>query len=369
MNDRLGGTTENLDGGNIRYYGANPNNYIDIGDVYEEDVIINNWEAFGGPFTESSECYAFFECTTNYAELGFEDEASCTAGLPEFLEQNLGVSSVGDICDTTTFPQGTPILYRIIGLFKDIQLADGTKQDLVKVVREESIGAYSWDTSDSTVNSGCGINEWSGADLMKLLNPGYESETVGGSLWWNSRSGTCYNNQSNATTSCDFTGKGLSSNVQNKIASVVWNTGGWNSSGIYSNQIYSYERGTNVISNPIDGVTRTTSWTGKVALMYPSDCGYATDFNTCTTTLSSYGSSGCYNNDWLYNSAHQRLLTPNSSDSIRAWRVISPGFVSGDDDYGNSVYLAYGVRPVFFLNSELGIVSGNGSETNPYVVR
>ena len=28
MNDRLGGTTENLNGGNIRYYGASPNNYI-----------------------------------------------------------------------------------------------------------------------------------------------------------------------------------------------------------------------------------------------------------------------------------------------------------------------------------------------------
>ena len=28
MNDRLGGTTTSLDGGNIRYYGANPNNYI-----------------------------------------------------------------------------------------------------------------------------------------------------------------------------------------------------------------------------------------------------------------------------------------------------------------------------------------------------
>ncbi len=28
MNDKLGGTTTSLDGGNIRYYGANPNNYI-----------------------------------------------------------------------------------------------------------------------------------------------------------------------------------------------------------------------------------------------------------------------------------------------------------------------------------------------------
>lgn len=30
MNDRLGGTTSSLDGGNIRYYGESPNNYIDI---------------------------------------------------------------------------------------------------------------------------------------------------------------------------------------------------------------------------------------------------------------------------------------------------------------------------------------------------
>ena len=28
MNDRLGGTTSDYDGGNIRYYGENPNNYI-----------------------------------------------------------------------------------------------------------------------------------------------------------------------------------------------------------------------------------------------------------------------------------------------------------------------------------------------------
>ena len=34
---------------------------------------------------------------------------------------------------------------------------------------------------------------------MKLLNPGYESET-GGSLYYNAKSGTCYVNQNNATT-------------------------------------------------------------------------------------------------------------------------------------------------------------------------
>ena len=367
MNDRLGGTTTGLDGGNIRYYGASPNNYIDIGDVYGEDVVVGNWEAFelGDLFTESSECYAFFDCSSNYADIGFEDEASCIADLPTILEQEFGVSSVDDVCGTTTIiPKGTPTLYRIIGLFKDVELADGTKQDLIKVVRAESIDDYSWDTSDSTINGGYGINEWSQADLMKLLNPGYESETVGGSLWWNSSNGTCYSGRSNSTTTCDFTVKGLSSNAQNKIASVVWNTGGWNSSSVYSNQIYSYERGTTVYSG------RPTAWTGKIALPYPSDYGYATDFNNCNSNLNNYSADGCYNNDWLlYSSSFQWLLTPGlipgSARADRAWYVGYDGNVSNL----GVVYNVNAVRPVFYLNSELGIVSGNGSESNPYVVR
>ena len=35
---------------------------------------------------------------------------------------------------------------------------------------------------------------------MKLLNPSYESETTGGSLYYNAKSGNCYAGQNNATT-------------------------------------------------------------------------------------------------------------------------------------------------------------------------
>ena len=62
----------------------------------------------------------------------------------------------------------------------------------LKIIREESIGDYSWDTSESSsINSGYGINQWgesgsyNGADLMRLLNPGYESESINNSLYWN----------------------------------------------------------------------------------------------------------------------------------------------------------------------------------------
>ena len=37
--------------------------------------------------------------------------------------------------------------------------------------------------------------------LMRLLNPGYESESVVGSLYWNNASKTCYNSNNNSTTS------------------------------------------------------------------------------------------------------------------------------------------------------------------------
>ena len=119
MNDRLGGTTTSLDGGNIRYYGATPKNYIDIGDRTSNNEVI---------------------------------------------------------------------LWRIIGVF------DGK----VRVIRDKSIGNYSWDASALTVNGGWGINEWSQADVMKLLNPGYDNnedlnnsnKTINNSLYYNSGSGT-----------------------------------------------------------------------------------------------------------------------------------------------------------------------------------
>ena len=63
-------------------------------------------------------------------------------------------------------------LWRIIGVMKNINDGNGNISDRVKLIRNESIGNFAWDTSDSSVNGGWGINEWTKADLMKLLNPG-----------------------------------------------------------------------------------------------------------------------------------------------------------------------------------------------------
>ena len=291
MNDRLGGTTTSLDGGNIRYYGASPNNYI------------------------------YFNCSD------YNNQTS-------------------NNCE----------LWRIIGIF------DGK----VKIIRNEIIGAYSWDTS---------IPEWPEAKLMKLLNPGYESETSGGSLYYNSKSGNCYTDSS-STTSCDFTSSGIKNEeTKNKIAEVTWNLGGWNTSKIYSNQIYGYERGTDVYSGGNVYSGRSTTWTGRIALPYPSDYGYATDFNKCTQKLHNYHNStdsyACRTNDWMYpiitnsGAISGWLLTPNSGNAFDAWSVFSLGYVY--DTSGCSG--ANGVAPVLYLSSEQVIESGDGGDgsiSNPY---
>ena len=223
--------------------------------------------------------------------------------------------------------------WRIIGVFKNMTKFDGTKEDLVKIIRDDSIGNYSWDSSNSSTNNGLGVNDWANADVMKLLNSDYDSETVGGSLYWNAKSGTCYSGEKNATTACDFTSTGLKNDsTRNAIESVVWNLGGLSSSPNTSD-FYSAERGTTVYSG------RPTTWTGKIAIMYPSDYGYATaggsttDRTSCLVTMLDYGgwnkSSDCYNNDYLYKSSyHQWTLAPSSSDSRIAFSVRTGGMCS-----------------------------------------
>ena len=287
--------THNLvkdDYGNIRYYGASPNNYI------------------------------YFNCSD------YNNQTSST-------------------CET----------WRIIGVF----------DSKVKIMRGSQIGTYSWDTSASSTNSGSGVNEWSQADLMKLLNSGYDSESVGGSLYWNAKSGTCYNNSKNATTSCNFTSTGLKENTKNLIAETTYYTRGHNSSSIYVDAMYDKER---VSGTVITGVTptRTLTWTGKIAIPYPSDYGYAADLSQCQQNLRGYDNSTCTANNWMKNIITNNggnygwLLTPISGNASGAWGVSSPGYVSNNYD----AFYANVVAPVLSLTSELDIGSGTGTSSSPY---
>ena len=261
----------------------------------------------------------------------------------------------------------------------------GKKETRIKLIRNESIGDYSWDTSESSVNSGYGVNEWSQADLMKLLNPGYESESVGGSLYYNNNSGNCYNGSNNATTSCDFTSSGLKENLKKLIGNTLWNTGtnGTNSYDSASNGLashfYSYERSSDngkicTSGNYCnDTVTRTTTWNGKIGLMYPSDYGYATSSGTSMNRASCLaeelyswiGANDCYLNDWLLESSNKQWTV---SPRAYSWNNF---FVFDVDSSQVTTYNAAGaalVRPSVYLIPSTSILGGEGTLENPYEI-
>ena len=197
---------------------------------------------------------------------------------------------------------------------------------------------------------------------MKLLNPGYESETTGGSLYYNSGSGNCYAEDHNATKSCDFTRTGIKNDTtRGLIAEETWSLLGWNTNKVYANEIYEYERSTGKVYTGMP-----TEWTGKIALPYPSDYGYAADFSKCSKALYTYDDSICTSNNWigeiLETSSWGWLLTPCFDSFDLAW-VVGP---SGGVGYDYYPYYTRGVAPALSLSSELSIKDGSGHSQNPY---
>ena len=241
--------------------------------------------------------------------------------------------------------------WRIIGVF----------EGKVKLIRGSQIGTYSWDNKNTSTGAedNYGKNDWSDARLMKLLNPGYESETTGGSLYYNAKSGNCYAGQNNATTTCNFTSTGIKDTTRNLISDTTYYLGGHTSSSVYPNEIYEKERGTTVYSG------RPTTWPGKIALPYPSDYGYAADLSECNQTLFDYDNSTCTSNNWMksiFTSSYNWLLTPVSGYAYNAWYVYS----AGNARSSSNAYFANGVAPVLYLGSELSIKAGTGSSSAPY---
>ena len=266
-------------------------------------------------------------------------------------------------------------LWRIIGVFDVKSSASSQAEKRVKLIRADSLGNYSWDSSASSINSSYGVNEWSQADIMTTLNNG---------AYWNRTSGTCYNGSNNSTTSCNFSSNGLTSDAKNLIENAVWNTGtiaqdwGSVSSTTKTVDFYNGERSSNTGkicssgTNCNDTVERTTIWIGQVGLMNPSDYGYATSGGSTTNRQTCLNKelydwdsvSDCYQNDWLYNSSiHQWTLTPMplSSYSSNVFYVGSSGYV-----YGSYAGNTLGVRPVVYLKSTVKMIGGEGTSTSPY---
>ena len=286
-------------------------------------------------------------------------------------------------------------LWRIIGVFNNVVKEDGSKENLVKIIRNDSLGKYSWDNKNKGVGTSIensGSNDWSDSQLMMMLNPlnylksGYTNSSdiiSSGSQQLYSKMGSYYNGTkgckpatvtSGASFSCtevDFTATGLKNDTtRNAIASVVWNLGGsLKSDDVTPSMFYERERGTTVYSG------HATAWTGKIGLMYPSDYGYATNGGTTKNRAAclakelwnwSYSEfNDCTRNDYLYNSSlSQWTLVPYSAYSDIVFQVQAVGTV---DRY--YVSATYEVQPVLFLKSNIFLNTGTGAKSDPYTLK
>ena len=261
-------------------------------------------------------------------------------------------------------------LWRIIGVMNNIDNGSGKKEARLKIIRNESIGEYSWDNKANGTGSSesiYGSNDWTDSALQIVLNSG---------VYYNRTSGECPYGQNGATTTCNFTESGLKDNAKNMIENAVWNLGGVSSNSSNENGYvlattriwYQNERNTNVYNG------RPTEWTGQIGLLYPSDYGYATSGGTIgrdtCLNISIYqwydspeiNYPECFNNSWLYKETPKWTLTPNLSNSSNIYILSGSGRISTNHVYllSNTVY------PTLYLSSNIKITEGVGTEENPF---
>ena len=252
-------------------------------------------------------------------------------------------------------------LWRIIGVFRNN----------VKLVREDSLGSLSWDSSATTINNGRGVNEWRQADLKVYLNVMYYGGTTV----------TCYGGYKNSTTTCPT--NTLDNAAKSLIDNHIWNTGAPNYDTLYDSttqtldtvEFYKAERGSvngKICSSGTycnDTVTRTTEDIGYIGLPYVTDWAYASSESVCETNMQTKDDSNvyiCKNNNWMQRNTLAWYLSPGASGLFAnsAWYVGGGGYA----DHGNAA-TSDAVVPSIYLKSNVLIESGTGTSSEPYILK
>ena len=238
-------------------------------------------------------------------------------------------------------------LWRIIGVFdEDSHGVSG--ENLVKIIREESIGGLAWHKSNT--------NDWSASSLKKLLNGAYYD-------WESNKSSVstyCYGYSTRVPGNCDYSEIGINGTYRSMIQNVTWYLRGYSSTSATAESFYNYERTTGTVYSG-----RPTETTGYIGLMYPSDYGYSVLASSCarTTNLRSYNTSSCAGRSWLYKTGYEWTITPSSSPSYYVFVLNTRGSLDRSNaDNG------FSIRPVLYLSSSVYKITGYGTISNPYII-
>ena len=232
-------------------------------------------------------------------------------------------------------------LYRIIGVFgNQVKLIKydyasisvlGSHYDGITIPNAEYykgdlsyIPCYYWSGSSSNDNN-TDVNTWSESQLNTVnLNTNYLNNI--GSTW------------------------------SSKIATTRWKVGGNTYDNLYRDATvqtsYQYE-----IKSPAE----STTYNAKIGLMYLSDYGYATSPENWNEYMMHL--NYVINNNWMYMGVDEWTITRRSgTPSGFAFYITQDGSV----DFFGVKYRKTGIRPTFYLNSDVELESGTGSASDPY---
>ena len=223
---------------------------------------------------KGSKCYLYFD---KYSYLIGSIENS----YPN--NQSLAYDDYGNLryigTDPDNYVSFNGELWRIIGIMNNTEKYDGSTEALVKIIRNESIGAYAWDYDPNMTSYN---NDQSTSQLQELLNSG---------AYYNKTTGRYYTMNGTMEITVDFSNTGLTEEAKVMIETVTWQLGGAEYYDDADNgrtwHWYNYEHGIPEYTVYSD---HATEWTGEVGLIYVSDYGYATsggsttDRETCLAT-------------------------------------------------------------------------------------
>jgi hypothetical protein len=251
-------------------------------------------------------------------------------------------------------------IYRIIGIVAEDDSTTGLSSGMIKVIKNTSIGNYTWDGGTSLSDANKNVNSsnyetwrngvtsssydptsgrfpmWSQSYLNTgILNSTYYNnlpfKDIIANVKWH-----CYSSNTTPTAATEYSAS-LCSNTPSKIGLIYV--------GDYLN---AYNDGTNTSSSsyiPWLQNCTSTSYTGSG--FYLNECG--------SWSIANYG--------FYYESS--------SSYYWYTWDIRANGNLSVSVNYlhygsGSVVANAYPVRPVFYLTDNIAITSGSGTYADPF---
>ena len=302
----------------------------------------SNWELELTNITGKVKCDVAF--TTSPALLSSKMTTAGTSGNGSITSSTHGYRYQGNNPDNYVWFNNE--MWRIIG-YVPVCMTSGcaSTENRVKIIRNSSIGALVYKThttSDAT---------WTASTMQKLLNTCYLGEK---SDTDSTCASYCYSRYSSGYRSvaiCDYTNIGIDASdyYGNMIESVYWNVGEPSSeSDVNADDQYTKE------------IASYTSNSSKIGLMYASDWGYAIE--GFTGVLGDSGNPYNYmNKNWLFSNGFEWTMSAYSSSYPLS--VCSSGYL-----YKASSTNGYAARPALYLKSNVYVVSGSGSESDPYII-